>query len=78
MLSYEDFYNYVWVNYVAETDVSYQYREKNQDFIRLLTFSAYNKYKTKNVHESVYGEMIKSFFNCLFLYSPDTSDNIEY
>lgn len=74
MLSYEDFYEYIWTNYVTESDVSFEYREQNQDFIRLLTFSAYNKYITKNVHEAVYGEMFKQFFYCLFLYKPETSD----
>lgn len=75
-MTYENFYEYIWGRYVSESDVSFEYRKENQEFIRLLTFSLYQKYSSKNVHESVYAEAVKSFFNCLFLYKPNTFDII--
>lgn len=77
MLEYEDFFNLVWGYYINESDVSFDYRERNQDFIRMLTFSAYQKYQKNNVHESIFGEMIKLFFTNLFLFSAENKDTGE-
>jgi hypothetical protein len=72
MLDYDDFYRLVWGHYITEHDVSLAYREANTEFIRFITFSTWRKYQSKNVHESVFAENIKIFFNGLFLYQPDT------
>jgi len=74
MLDYEDFYGQIWGYFISESDVSYDYREKNIDFIRTLTFSFFKEYEKNNVHVQVYGKAMKVFFNNLFLYSPNTFD----
>ncbi len=74
MLTYEDFYHKIWGHYITELDVSFEYREKNSEFIKQITFIAWNKFQSKNVHESVYAEMFKVFFSNLFLYKPDVFD----
>ena len=76
-ISYEDFYNLVWNYYITYSDVSKKYREKNQDFLRTLTFSLYREYQKHNVHEAVYAKNLKLFFNNLFLYSADSFDDGE-
>jgi hypothetical protein len=75
MLDYEDFYRHVWNFYISESDVSFDYREVNVDFIRTLTFSLYKEYEKNNVNISVYGKTLKVFFANLFLYSPETIDH---
>ena len=77
MLDYEDFYRQIWEYYISESDVSYDYREKNIDFIRTVTFSFFKEYERNNVHVQVYGKAMKVFFNNLFLYSPDSFDSGE-
>jgi len=77
MLSYEDFYNRVWNYYISESDVSYDYRERNQDFIRTVTFSTYREYEKYNTSEIVYAKMLKILFNNLFLFKADNFDNGE-
>ena len=77
MLDYEDFYRQIWEYFINESDVSYDYREKNIDFIRTVTFSFFKEYERNNVHVQVYGKTMKVFFNNLFLYSPDTFDSGE-
>lgn len=74
MLDYEDFYRSIWNFYITESDVSYDYREVNVDFIRVLTFSLYKEYEKNNVNVSVYGKTLKIFFSNLFLYTPETFD----
>ena len=78
MLEYEDFYNFIWRDYISQSDVSYKYREENQEFIRHLTYSMFRKYETKNVNEVVYAEVIKVFFKDLFDYQPSLYDNGEF
>lgn len=77
MLNYEEFYSRMWNYYISESDVSYEYREKNQDFIRLITFSLFQEYQKNNVSETVFGKCLKIFLNNLFLFSPDNFDNGE-
>jgi len=74
MLEYEDFYRKIWGEYINEHDVSFEYRERNTEFITQLTFSMWRSFQTKNVHESVYADMIKKFFYSLFVYKPETFD----
>lgn len=74
MSEYEDFYRKIWGDYINEADVSFEYRERNAEFIKQITFSAWRKSQSKNVHEAVYAEMFKVFFNNLFLYSPEVTD----
>ena len=74
MLDYEDFYLQIWSYFITESDVSFDYREKNIDFIRTLTFSFYKEYEKNNVNVTVYGKVLKIFFSNLFLYSPQTFD----
>lgn len=73
-MNYEDFYRKIWGEYITEMDVSYEYRERNVEFIKQLTFSLFKRFENKNVHESVYAENIKLFFYNLFLYNPETFD----
>jgi hypothetical protein len=75
MLEYDDFYSRVWNDYISLLDVSHHYRTNNLEFIQHITFSAYRKYQTKNVHESVYAEMLKVFFTDLFIYRPEVVDS---
>lgn len=75
MLNYEEFYERVWNYFITESDVSYDYRESNQDFIRMVTFSMYQDYQKQNVNEIVYGRMLKMFFSNLFIFSADNFDN---
>jgi secreted Zn-dependent insulinase-like peptidase len=75
MQDYESFYTQIWSNYIMESDVSFDYRETNVDFIRTLTFNLYKDYERNNVSISVYGKMLKVFFTNLFLYSPSTIDD---
>lgn len=77
MLKYEEFYNRIWNVYISESDVSLDYREQNADFIRIITFSFWKKYTSKNVSDSVYGEVVKIFFTNMFLYNPDNFDTGE-
>lgn len=74
MLDYEEFYRKIWGEYISEVDVSFEYRDRNADFIKQITFAAWRKYESKNVHESVYAEMFKTFFMNMFLYKPETFD----
>lgn len=74
MLDYEDFYLQIWSYFITESDVSFDYREKNTDFIRTLTFSFYKEYEKNNVNVAVYGKVLKIFFSNLFLYSPQNFD----
>lgn len=74
-MNYDDFYRKIWGEYITELDVSFEYRERNTDFIKQLTFSLFKRFENKNVHESVYAESIKLFFHNLFLYSPETFDS---
>jgi len=74
MLSYEDFYSRIWNHYISYSDVSFQYREQNIEFIKALTFSLFRKYESKNVSESVYAESLKLFFYNLFLFKPEVFD----
>jgi len=76
-LEYTEFYNLLWGYYINETDVSIDYRLKNKEFINMVTFSLWNKYKSKNISEAVYAESIKIFFQNMFLFNPDTFDNGE-
>lgn len=75
MQDYENFYTQIWSNYIMESDVSFDYRETNVDFIRTLTFNLYKDYERSNVSISVYAKMLKMFFTNLFLYSPPTMDD---
>lgn len=74
MLDYEEFYNRVWNYLISESDVSYDYREKNQDFIRTLTFSVFREYEKHNINEAVYAKLLKMFFSNLFLFGADNYD----
>ena len=77
MLDYEEFYNSIWNYLIAETDVSFDYRGKNQDFIRMITFSMFQEYQKHNINEAVYAKLLKIFFNNLFLFSADNFDSGE-
>jgi len=77
MLAYDDFYSRIWNHYISYSDVSFQYREQNAEFIKTLTFSLFRKYESKNVHESVYAENLKLFFYNLFLFKPEVFDGGE-
>lgn len=77
MLEYEEFYHKMWNEYITQSDVSFDYREQNAEFIKVITFSAWKKYSSKNVSEFVYAEMFKMFFLNLFLYNPDNFDTGE-
>ena len=77
MLDYEEFYNRIWNYLIAETDVSFDYRSKNQDFIRMITFSMFQEYQKHNINEAVYAKLLKIFFNNLFLFSADNFDSGE-
>ena len=74
MLDYEDFYLQIWNYFITESDVSFDYREKNTDFIRTLTFFFFFQYEKNNVNVVVYGKVLKIFFSNLFLYSPQNFD----
>ena len=74
MIEYDDFYHRVWNDYISFTDVSYNYRKENTEFIKAITFSMWRKYKTKNVSESVFADNLKIFFYNLFLFQPETFD----
>lgn len=75
MLDFDDFYRFVWNSFINEYDVSFKYREQNEEFIRNITFSSWRKYTTKgNVHEAVYAEMLKIFFVSLFNFRPEVVD----
>ena len=74
MLEYDNFYHRVWNDYISFTDVSYNYRKENTEFIKAITFSMWRKYKTKNVSESVFADNLKIFFYNLFLFQPETFD----
>ena len=74
MLEYDDFYHRIWNDYVSFTDVSFNYRKENNEFIKSVTFSLWRKYKSKNVSELVFAETIKIFFYNLFLFQPETFD----
>lgn len=75
MLEYEEFYSRIWNYYITESDVSYDYRDNNQDFIRTVTFNMFRDYEKHNVSEDVYGKMLKVFFTNLFLYGADNFDS---
>lgn len=75
MLNYEQFYERVWNYFITESDVSYDYRESNQDFIRMVTFSMFQDYQKQNVSEVVYGKMLKVFLTNLFIFSADNFDS---
>jgi len=74
MLIYEEFYNRIWNHYINFTDVSFEYREQNIEFIKAVTFAMFRKYESKNVSESVYAESLKLFFYNLFLFRPEVFD----
>lgn len=74
MLDYEDFYFQIWNYFISESDVSFDYREDNIDFIRAVSFSFFKEYERNNVNVSVYGKALKIFFSNLFLHSPKTFD----
>ena len=74
MLDYEDFYFQIWNYFISESDVSFDYREENIDFIKAVSFSFFKEYEKNNVNVSVYGKVLKIFFSNLFLYSPKTFD----
>lgn len=75
MLNYEEFYERLWNYFLTESDVSYDYRENNQEFIRMITFSMFQDYQKHNVSEMVYGKMLKIFFSNLFLFTPSVFDD---
>lgn len=77
MLDYEDFYFQIWNYFISESDVSFDYREENIDFIRAVTFSFFKEYERNNVNVSVYGKVLKIIFSNMFLHSPKTFDNGE-
>lgn len=70
-LTYEEFFYYIW-NFISENEVSYEYRETNKQFISHLTFALYRRYEKVNVHEMVFAEACRDFFNALFIYQPPT------
>ena len=74
MLEYDNFYHRLWNDYISFTDVSFNYRKENEEFIKAMTFSLWRKYKIKNVSELVYAENLKIFFYNLFLFLPETFD----
>ena len=65
MLDYEDFYFQIWNYFISESDVSFDYREENIDFIRAVSFSFFKEYEKNNVNVSVYGKVLKIFFSNL-------------
>ena len=73
-MSYEDFYHIIWAECINENDVSFEYRQRNREFINNLTFSIWGSAQGKNVHESIYADNIKRFFYNLFLYKPENFD----
>jgi hypothetical protein len=77
MLNYEDFYDRIWNYFISESDVSFDYREKNQDFLRTVTFSMYREYEKHNINELVYAKLLKTFFSNLFLFKADNFDSGE-
>lgn len=66
-LTYEDFYDFVWNEYISEKVVTDRFIEANKDLIVEVTYDIYHVYKqTGNISESVFAKIIlQSFRNII-------------
>ena len=76
-LTYEDFLDMIWSNYISEKIVSTEYYQNNLDFITALTYDCFRLFQMDNTltlrHIS---KLIESFFFNLFRYSAPNRDDV--
>lgn len=62
-LTYEEFYDYVWNEYISEKIVTDEFLFLNKELIREVTYDIYYIYKDMgNVSESVFAKIILQTF----------------
>ena len=71
-MDYDKFRHILWSEYISEKIVSDTYIEKNEDFIRELTFDAYKMYLAGGITLKIAGKMFESFFDNMFRFKPTT------
>ena len=69
-MDYDTFSYTLWSDYISEKIVSDAYIQKNEDFIRELTFDTYKIFRSGGITIKTAGKMLESLFDNLFRVKP--------
>lgn len=62
-LTYEEFYDYVWNEYISERIVTNSFLENNKDLVAEVTYDVYHVYKSVgNVSETIFAKILQQTF----------------
>lgn len=63
-LNYEEFYDYVWNEYISERVVPNRFLNDNRELIESITYDVYHVYKQQsNVSEREFAKILEQTFN---------------
>lgn len=63
-LNYEEFYDYVWNEYISERIVPNKFLSDNRELIESITYDVYHVYKQQsNVSEREFAKILEQTFN---------------
>lgn len=78
-ITYEEFFDYVWNEYISERVVPNRFLSKNRDLVESVTYNIYHAYeKQGNISESHYAKMIEMFFSDIIKIGVIAIDNDNY
>lgn len=79
-LNYEEFYDYVWDEYIHESVVSNRFLDNNSDLVDNITYDVFHVYKqSQNVSETIFAKIVEQSFKSMITFGivvNDLKDNL--
>ena len=75
-ISYEEFYDYVWSEYISERVIPNKFIRKNKELVQSITYNVYHIYKqSSNISETVFAKIIEQVIRDILIFGVEDMED---